>query len=99
MTDYYLEGYLNDLNKLSMNNKPLNLTIGNYHKCKEMPEIMFAEKEFTCWHIHKTSMKHSQFRVNLKQGFCPYCKCNLENDTNENITVEDFESLLKKLSE
>lgn len=48
------------------------------HICKQMPDDEFAEKENTCWHIHKKDKKHSDFRFDLKSGICPYCRKDLE---------------------
>jgi len=44
-----------------------------FHKCDKMPSTEFAEKQQSFWHIHSTDKKHSQYRVDLKDGICPYC--------------------------
>lgn len=51
--------------------------VTGYHKCDQMPEYEFAEKQNLGWHIHSVNMLHSQFRIDLKDGVCPYCKIEL----------------------
>lgn len=44
-----------------------------YHKCDDMPEDEFMEIQQTLWHIHKTNKLHSEYRINVNDGICPYC--------------------------
>ena len=52
-----------------------------YHKCGKMPRKEFVEKQQLGWHIHRTDEKHSTYRVDLKDGICPYCHQNLQEAT------------------
>lgn len=44
-----------------------------FHICSTMPVSEFAEIQQSGWHIHKTTMKHSEYRVEIEDGICPYC--------------------------
>lgn len=50
-----------------------------YHKCDKMPHHEFIEKEQTYWHIHNRNLSPAEYRVNLKDGICPYCKEELKD--------------------
>ncbi len=50
----------------------------SFHQCPQMPRNHFAEKQLLYWHVHRTGTPHSEFRVDLRDGICPYCGKNLD---------------------
>lgn len=67
-----------------------------YHKCAEMPQNEFIERQQNFWHIHKTDIPHSKYRKDLRDGICPYCNENLNDVTNADLFVSAFCQVIKK---
>lgn len=51
-----------------------------YHKCLDMPEEEFIEKQQSNWHIHRINEPHSKYRINIHNNICPYCMKELKEN-------------------